>query len=106
MSSTTAGPGTRQRVPGRHASRDRKHRMRQSARIALLLLTGCGIALAGEPRSPVDWVNPYIGTGGSDNGPDYGGMAPLVTAPFGMTNWTAQTRQNRISVSSYAYEDG
>ena len=54
--------------------------MRQSARIALLLLTGCGIALAGEPRSPVDWVNPYIGTGGSDNGPDYGGMAPLVVA--------------------------
>src|SRR5262249_46646627 len=25
--------------------------------------------------------------------------------PFGMTNWTAQTRQNRISVSSYAHED-
>ncbi len=30
---------------------------------------------------------------------------PLVTTPFGMTNWTAQTRQNRISVTSYAYED-
>ncbi len=30
---------------------------------------------------------------------------PLVTTPFGMTNWTPQTRQNRISVSSYAYED-
>jgi predicted alpha-1,2-mannosidase len=30
---------------------------------------------------------------------------PLVTTPFGMTNWTAQTRQNRISVTSYAWED-
>src|ERR1700743_386083 len=55
--------------------------------------------------APVDWVNTYIGTGGSGNGPEYGGTMPLVTTPFGMTNWTAQTRQNRISVSSYAYED-
>src|SRR5882757_5382101 len=55
--------------------------------------------------SAVDWVNTFIGTGGSGHGPDYGGTMPLVTAPFGMTNWTAQTRQNRISVTSYAYED-
>jgi predicted alpha-1,2-mannosidase len=54
----------------------------------------------------VEWVNTFIGTGGSDHGPQYGGTMPLVTTPFGMTNWTAQTRQNRISVSSYAYEDG
>ena len=54
----------------------------------------------------VEWVNTFIGTGGSGHGPDYGGTMPLVTTPFGMTNWTAQTRQNRISVSSYAYEDG
>src|SRR5579863_6835793 len=53
--------------------------------------------------SPVDWVNTFIGTGGG--GVDYGGTMPFVTTPFGMTNWTAQTRQNRISVSSYAYED-
>jgi predicted alpha-1,2-mannosidase len=53
----------------------------------------------------VDWVNTFIGTGGSGRGPEYGGTMPLVTTPFGMTNWTAQTRQNRISVSSYAYED-
>src|SRR6267154_975780 len=53
--------------------------------------------------TPVDWVNTFIGTGGG--GVDYGGTMPFVTTPFGMTNWTAQTRQNRISVSSYAYED-
>ncbi len=57
----------------------------------------------GAPAGAVDWVNTYIGTGGG--GVEYGGTMPLVTTPFGMTNWTAQTRQNRISVSSYAYED-
>ena len=53
----------------------------------------------------VDWVNTFIGTGGSSSGPEYGGTMPLVATPFGMTDWTPQTRQNRISVSSYAYED-
>jgi predicted alpha-1,2-mannosidase len=63
-------------------------------------------ATSQDRMTPVDWVNTYIGTGGSSDGPEYGGTMPLVTTPFGMTNWTAQTRQNRISVSSYAYEDG
>ena len=65
------------------------------------------LCIAAQAKAdPVDWVNTYIGTGGgSDIGPDYGGTMPLVTTPFGMTNWTPQTRQNRISVSSYAYED-
>jgi predicted alpha-1,2-mannosidase len=58
---------------------------------------------AAGQQSPVDWVNTYIGTGGG--GSDYGGTMPFVTTPFGMTSWTAQTRENRISVSSYAYED-
>jgi len=69
----------------------------------LLFLCIATRALAADP---VDWVNTYIGTGGGSKiGPDYGGTMPLVTTPFGMTNWTPQTRQNRISVSSYAYED-
>jgi putative alpha-1,2-mannosidase len=78
-------------------------------RLGLPLLLGiASISTAAHPAetSPVDWVNTFIGTGGSGNGPEYGGTMPLVTTPFGMTNWTAQTRQNRISVSSYAYEDG
>jgi predicted alpha-1,2-mannosidase len=82
-------------------------------RAALSLLAICTLAISAAARAtgtvtgtPVDWVNTYIGTGGSSDGPDYGGTMPLVTTPFGMTNWTAQTRQNRISVSSYAYEDG
>src|SRR6267378_3256758 len=56
-----------------------------------------------DAASPVDWVNTYIGTGGG--GSDYGGTMPFVTTPLGTTNWTAQTRQNSISVSSYAFED-
>jgi predicted alpha-1,2-mannosidase len=66
-----------------------------------------GFAAAGQAgqqsATPADWVNTFIGTGGG--GVDYGGTMPFVTTPFGTTNWTAQTRQNRISVSSYAYED-
>ena len=48
-------------------------------------------------------VNEYIGTGGG--GGNYGGTLPLVTTPFGMTNWTPQTREDAISTTPYAYED-
>jgi predicted alpha-1,2-mannosidase len=57
----------------------------------------------GQKKDAIDWVNPYIGTGSGKIG--YGGTMPFVTPPFGMTNWTAQTRQNRLSVVSYKYED-
>jgi predicted alpha-1,2-mannosidase len=66
---------------------------------------GASAAAAGVPSAagPLEWVNTYIGTGGG--GSDYGGTMPFVTTPFGTTNWTAQTRENSISVSSYAFED-
>jgi predicted alpha-1,2-mannosidase len=75
------------------------------AYVALAGMAGAsGVGAASmTPATPVDWVNTFIGTGGG--GVDYGGTMPFVTTPFGMTNWTAQTRQNRISVTSYAYED-
>jgi len=69
---------------------------------AMGMAAGAGAADA-KRSTPVDSVNTFIGTGGG--GVDYVGTMPFVTTPFGMTNWTAQTRQNRISVSSYAYED-
>ncbi|MGN6322353.1 MAG: GH92 family glycosyl hydrolase [Dyella sp.] len=83
--------------------------MFRSFRRASLVLAFCTatiVAFAAEaqkPTTPVDWVNTFIGTGGE--GAEYGGTMPFVTTPFGMTNWTAQTRQNRISVSSYEYDD-
>ena len=56
-----------------------------------------------DAADAVAWVNPYIGTGAGPIG--YGGMMPFVTPPFGMTTWTPQTRQNKISGVSYNYED-
>lgn len=71
----------------------------------------CAIAWAllcpgalGVDRDPVSYVNPLIGTQKSAIG--YGGTMPFVTPPFGMTDWTPQTRQNKISITSYYYDDG
>jgi len=51
----------------------------------------------------VPYVNPLVGAQSSSIG--YGGTMPFVTTPFGMTDWTPQTRQNKISVTSYNYDD-
>jgi predicted alpha-1,2-mannosidase len=58
----------------------------------------------------VDYVNMYIGTKYDSKvhhkgNSEYGGTMPMVTAPFGMTNFVAQTRENKISSMSYRYED-
>lgn len=69
------------------------------------LVAGCltfPVAYAAN-REAVSFVNPLIGTQKSAIG--YGGTMPFVTPPFGMTDWTPQTRQNKISVTSYNYED-
>ncbi|MCU1328955.1 MAG: putative alpha,2-mannosidase [Bryobacterales bacterium] len=59
--------------------------------------------LLGAPRDPLRHVNPLIGTRKSKIG--YGGTMPFVSPPFAMTNWTPQTRQNKISITSYEYDD-
>ncbi|RDI98688.1 glycoside hydrolase family 92 protein [Dyella solisilvae] len=69
---------------------------------AMLCLSMPAVAMPAA-ETPINWVNPYIGTAGS--GSEYGGTMPLVTTPFGMTNWTPQTRQNRVGVSSYNFGD-
>jgi len=55
-------------------------------------------------QEPIDHVNPMIGTTGPSVY-DYGGMIPGVATPFGMTHWTAMTRENKISVCPYNYKD-
>ena len=76
---------------------------------ALAIATALGFALAasgevpGVPQDAVSRVNPFIGSGSGKIG--YGGTMPFVTPPFGMTDWTPQTRQNKLSVVSYKYED-
>jgi putative alpha-1,2-mannosidase len=69
------------------------------------LLAGLLIAtdLLAAHRDPLAHVNPLIGTQRSRIG--YGGTMPFVSPPFAMTNWTPQTRQNKISITSYGYDD-
>jgi predicted alpha-1,2-mannosidase len=65
----------------------------------------CVLTLASPLQaSNLDKVNPFIGTDGK-NVTEYGGMMPFVVPPFGMTSWTPQTRQNKISRTSYRYSD-
>ncbi|MDE1176835.1 MAG: GH92 family glycosyl hydrolase [Edaphobacter sp.] len=71
--------------------------------LLLLSLPTAAFGAVAPPRGNIDEVNPYIGTGSGKIG--YGGTMPFVTPPFGMTDWTPQTRQNRLSVVSYKYED-
>ena len=60
-------------------------------------------ALGAAERDPLAYVDPLIGTQKSRIG--YGGTMPFVSPPFAMTNWTPQTRQNKISVTSYEHGD-
>ncbi|KAI1126208.1 glycoside hydrolase family 92 protein [Nemania abortiva] len=50
------------------------------------------------------YVNPRIGTYGTSPNSN-GGMIPSVSVPFGMTCWTAQTRENYISQVPYHDND-
>jgi predicted alpha-1,2-mannosidase len=72
-------------------------------RVALTLFALAIAPVLHAAPEPIDWVNSFIGTGSGKIG--YGGTMPFVTPPFGMTNWTPQTRQNKISGTSYKYED-
>ncbi|WP_215224935.1 GH92 family glycosyl hydrolase [Echinicola shivajiensis] len=61
-----------------------------------------------QQKTVVDYVNPLIGTAveGFSPGKDGGGTMPCVGLPFAMTNFVAQTRENKISEMPYVYEDG
>ncbi len=65
------------------------------------------VSASGQSPAPADdavsRVNPLIGSGSGKIG--YGGTMPFVTPPFGMTDWTPQTRQNKLGTVSYKYED-
>ena len=63
--------------------------------------------LSAQNKMEVDYVNPLIGTPSSGfmEGRDGGGTMPCVGTPFAMTNFVAQTRENKISEMPYFYED-
>ncbi len=58
-------------------------------------------------KQAVDYVNPLIGTpfSGFKPGLEGGGTMPCVGEPFAMTNFVAQTCENKISRMMYVYED-
>ena len=58
-----------------------------------------------ETKDLVQDVNPLIGTNNFKGDSEWSGTAPFVSAPFGMTNFTPQTRENRIGDISYEYKD-
>ncbi|MGN1181953.1 MAG: hypothetical protein ACI4SR_03020, partial [Faecalibacillus sp.] len=58
-----------------------------------------------EVKDLVQYVDPIIGTNNFKGNSEWAGTAPLVSTPFGMTNFTPQTRINRIGDISYMYKD-
>ncbi len=74
--------------------------------IAVFISTSSLVLIADE-KLPVDYVNPLIGTpfAGFHDHLEGGGTMPCVGWPFAMTNFVAQTDQNRIGRMPYVYED-
>jgi predicted alpha-1,2-mannosidase len=102
MSSAIENDLTLSQIPSVHLTRI-KFQKRFVSLVPLLIFGLACVPGARCQQDAVSWVNPYIGSGSGPIG--YGGTMPFVTPPFGMTNWTAQTRQNKLSVTSYKYED-
>jgi len=82
----------------------------------LLFTTGCYQPKSDQSNQPLlCYVNPIIGTGatGAESSLKHGSntennaqLLPAVTTPFGMTNWTPQTRNSETKcVSPYYYAD-
>ena len=65
------------------------------------------MSIEAQIKEAVDYVNPLIGTPetGFKEGIDGGGTMPCVGPPFAMTNFVAQTSENKISRMPYVYED-
>src|SRR6056297_1787661 len=70
--------------------------------LQILFFISCNISNSSKDYTL--YVNPLIGTTG-DNPTQYGGTIPAVLTPFGMTHWTAMTRQNKIGACPYHYDD-
>lgn len=74
--------------------------------MAVLFYGNCQIDKSVK-KQEVDYVNPLIGTSmkGFKEGLGGGGTMPCVGPPFAMTNFVAQTCENRMGRMIYNYED-
>lgn len=75
--------------------------------INFLLVANCHAQQLLKHKQSVDYVNPLIGTPftGFKHDSEGGGTMPCVGTPFAMTNFVAQTCENKISRMMYVYED-
>ena len=69
--------------------------------LTAMLLAGVMFSADAAKKTPVDYVNPLVGTAWEGEG----GTAPFVGKPFMMTNFLPQTRQNKMGSMAYVYED-
>lgn len=87
-----------------------KRYLRQGVSLALAYCTFTPVLAQVKKtgKQAVDYVNPLIGTAatGFAKGLDGGGTMPCVNLPFAMTNFVAQTGENKMSRMCYQYEDG
>jgi len=68
---------------------------------ALFLIILPDLGIAQKQLKEIDYVNPLVGTSLVNDG----GTMPCVGPPFAMTNFTAQTRYNKMGTMPYIYED-
>jgi putative alpha-1,2-mannosidase len=77
--------------------------------LSILILTAacCFAQQKGAKKLEVDYVNTIIGTpfAGFAEGLEGGGTLPCVGRPYAMTNFLAQTGENKMGRTSYVYED-
>jgi len=75
--------------------------------VVIVEIAYCQAQLPGKNKQEVDYVNPLIGTpfAGFKKDLDGGGTMPCVGSPFAMTNFVAQTCENRLGRMIYVYED-
>ncbi len=70
--------------------------------VFLLLFLFIAFPASSQKTSLADIANPLVGTKGVWL---FGRTTPFVTPPFGMTHWTACTRQSIIHIPNYQYYD-
>src|ERR1700694_2147879 len=79
--------------------------------IFIVLALSCRMIVFGQSpvkeKEAVDYVNPLIGTAfaGFEKGLEGGGTMPFANRPYAMTNFVAQTRENKMGSTPYVYED-
>jgi len=75
--------------------------MKRVGLIICAMLVAASAGAAKVAKGPVDHVNVHMGTALKGEG----GTAPFVGVPHAMTNFMAQTRENKMGTMAYVYDD-